>query len=87
MLAVPQNLKDISHPLVASMYMEKDKRRQNTEDVLVIEAAFPETESNSDAYDSYLMDLLLDLESLKDQAESRVGKFDRVDIRDIRTRH
>lgn len=75
-------LKNISHPLVSSLHMRKDfGANHRTEDVLVIEASFPEATKSKKSFDSYLLDLLVDLKDLKSQAETQVGKFDRVDIR------
>lgn len=77
----------ISHPLVADMYLKKDFGSSNDrqeQDVLVIEARgcdFEDNETEHDAFDSYLIDLLLDLEGLKTQVEEKIGTFDRVDIR------
>lgn len=70
----------ITHPLIANMYLKKDFGNDN-QSVLVIDTNFADSEENHEEFDSYLTDLLLDLEDLKKEAESRVGKFDRVDIR------
>lgn len=47
---------------------------------MVIETNFPEQDEDH-GFDSYLVDLLIDLEEIKKNAEDRVGKFDRIDIR------
>lgn len=73
----------ISHPLVADMYV-KSGFGSDHQDVLVIETYKHETkdsEADRDAFDPYLADLLVDLESLKNQVESKFGHLDRVDIR------
>lgn len=75
-------LKHIRHPLVSSLHMRKDfSPNHRAEDVLVIEASFPDTENRKKPIDAYLLDLLVDLKDLKSRAETQVGKFDRVDIR------
>ncbi|MBI1326176.1 MAG: hypothetical protein GC136_00865 [Alphaproteobacteria bacterium] len=77
-----QPLNEISHPLVSSMHMKKDfSKGHDVEYVLVIDAILPDAKESSEAFDASLTDLLLDLEDLKEMAETRVGKFDRVDIR------
>jgi hypothetical protein len=86
----PQHVTGISHPLVADMYLKKDFKGSEQQ-VLVIEARgrdfFEDNEGNGDNHeehddsDSYLVDLLADLENLKERAEERVGNFDRIDIR------
>lgn len=82
MLSVSRNLNNISHPLVASMYMKRDFLQDGyTEDVLVIETVFAQDEETGDNFDSYLIDLLTDLEDLKNKVENSVGSFDRIDIR------
>lgn len=82
MLPVPEQLKGISHPLVSSICIRKGLGANNQEeDILVIDTRFPDDEKNKYMFDSYLMDLLVDLEELKKQAEQRVGKFDRIDIK------
>ncbi|MBL4803567.1 MAG: hypothetical protein JKY71_01775 [Alphaproteobacteria bacterium] len=85
MNTVPQVIRGVSHPLVADMYLKRDSSDQRTfEDVLVIqtinrEDGMAETEFNS--FDTYLIDLLTDLEDLKAMAEQQIGHIDRVDIR------
>jgi hypothetical protein len=82
MLSVSQKLKTIRHPLISSLSLHKDYHdEEHAEDVLVIETSFSRADDDEDTFDSYLTELLLDLEDLKNQAESCVGKFDRVDIR------
>lgn len=81
MLFVSKNL-NIVHPLIASMYMKKDFLQNGSEqDVLVIETLFDKDEETGENFDSYLIDLLTDLEELKNQVETSVGSFDRIDIR------
>lgn len=72
---------NITHPLIAAMYLKRDFSAPKQENVLVIDTNFADSDEEHDAFDSYLTDLLLDLEDLKQQAEAKVGKFDRVDIR------
>jgi hypothetical protein len=85
MNTVPQLIKGVSHPLVADMYLKRDNSDQHTpEDVLVIHTTVTEdgmAESEFNSFDSYLIDLLTDLEDLKAHAEKQIGSFDRVDIR------
>lgn len=77
----------ISHPLVADMYLKKNTKAMNgskDQDVLVIETrknTSLNNETEYDSFDSYLIDLLLDLEELKAKAEKKIGTFDRIDIR------
>lgn len=81
MVPASEQLKVISHPLIASMYMKKDfGMHHRSEDVLVIQTCLPRPEDDYSNFDSSLMDLLSDLEGLKNQAEHCVGSFDRVDI-------
>lgn len=72
---------NITHPLINAMYMKRDFTNPKHGNVLVIDTNFADSDEEHDAFDSYLTDLLLDLEDLKQQAEAKVGKFDRVDIR------
>ena len=81
MYTVAEKLKTIRHPLVSSLSLKKDYHDDQAEDVLVIETNFSQADEDYDTFDSYLTDLLLDLEDLKNKAETCVGKFDRVDIR------
>jgi hypothetical protein len=82
MLSMSEKLQAITHPLVSSLYMRKDfGSNHRGEDVLVIEASFPRPDDDYRTFDSYLMDLLVDLEDLKGKVENQIGKFDRVDIR------
>lgn len=81
MLAVPEQLNAVSHPMVTSMYLKKAYGSSGDEDVLVIETNYSKSEEDYESFDSYLMDLLLDLNDLKRQAEDKIGHFDRIDIR------
>jgi hypothetical protein len=82
MLSAADGLKNITHPLISSMNMRTDlNRNKPAENVLVIETNFPRLPQDTNMFDSYLMDLLLDLKDLKNKAENYIGKFDRVDIR------
>lgn len=85
MLGVQQDLSVITHPLVSSIFLKKDYSGDASryhEDVLVIETNFNHNAADNDeAFDSYLVELLSDLNDLKIQAEEKIGKFDRVDIR------
>lgn len=82
MLAVPSKITAISHPLIASMYLKKDFHGSDpSEDVLVIETNFVSQEDDKETFEDYLMELLSDLPELQMEAEQRIGKFDRVDIR------
>lgn len=77
-------IRTVTHPLVRSIYMKKDYHHdRNAENILVIETNFAQQEADSDheTFDSYLVDLLIDLQDLKDQAEKEIGAVDRVDIR------
>lgn len=82
---LPAHVTGISHPLVRDIYLKKDFGHGlgKHEDVLVIEtiAAPKSSDKTEDSFDSYLIDILSDLEELKSQAEARIGHFDRVDIR------
>jgi hypothetical protein len=81
MLAVPEQLSAVSHPMIASMYLKKDFGSDGNEDVLVIETNYSKSEEDYESFDSYLMELLIDLNDLKRQAEDKIGRFDRIDIR------
>lgn len=82
MLATSINLDAIRHPLVSTLYMKKDFDSSSREkDVLVIETRFPDAKADRKGFDACLMDLLGDLEGLKNQVVHHVGHFDRVDIR------
>ncbi len=77
-------VKTVTHPLIRSMYMKKDYHHDNRhpESILVIETNFEQqSPGDHEHFDSYLVDLLIDLQELKDQAEREIGAVDRVDIR------
>lgn len=80
---MPERVTAISHPLVRDVYLKKDfGAGHRDEDVLVIETLDPDfDDEHCDLFDSYLIDLMVDLEELKMEAEQRVGSFDRIDIR------
>ena len=77
-------IKTVTHPLVRSIYMKKGYSQQrHSENILVIETNFEQQQDGPDHenFDSYLVDLLIDLQDLKNQAEKEIGVVDRVDIR------
>lgn len=73
----------ISHPLVRSAYLKKESRANRREqDVLVLEAHSKDQNQHMEFgdFDSYLYDLVSDLEGLKEQALRQGSSIDRVDI-------
>mgnify|MGYP001182852498 CR=1 FL=1 len=73
---MPTKVSGMTHPAIADIYL-KSNFGQTREDVLVIE-----TNNNSgEDIDPYILDLILDLNDLKKEAQRKVGKFDRIDIR------
>lgn len=75
-------VRTVVHPLVRSMYLKKDISSYfQPENVLVIETNFDPQEGVDHDSDSYLMDLLIDLQDLKARAEKEIGAVTRVDIR------
>ena len=82
MKIMPQEISAFAYPGIAAMYKKRDYHIDgNAEDVLIIETNFGDKGYEDRTFDSYMTDLLLDLESIKDQAEERVGHIDRIDIK------
>jgi len=66
------------------MYLKKDfgaPASNHHDDVLVIETKFPVRDGDTRNFNACLSDLLSDLPELQREAEARIGRFDRVDIR------
>lgn len=80
MFAMPEKIQAVCHPLVQSMYV---KHEFGGDDVLIIETKFASNSEDTDTYDSYMAELLFDLENLKEIAQERAGNIDRVDIRSL----
>ena len=78
MLAMPEKINAVCHPLIASMYVKQEVEGSH---VLIIETNFSQDKTDSEVYDSYLTELLFDLENLKEIATEKAGNIDRVDIR------
>lgn len=80
MFAMPEKVNAVCHPLVNSMYVKRDAAGK---DVLVIETNFSQDKTDHELFDSYMTELLFDLENLKDIAQTKTGTghIDRVDIR------
>lgn len=82
---VPEHVTGISHPMIREIYLKKDFGHSSLEheDVLVIETMPHERGADvaHENFDSYLIDILADLDDLKMQAQSKIGHFDRIDIR------
>lgn len=82
MFAMPEKINAVCHPLIDAMYV---KHGAGGQDVLVIETNFSQDKTDHELYDSYMTELLFDLENLKDLAEakSETGHIARVDIRTV----
>lgn len=72
----------ITHRSVRDAYLKtvSSVDHKGYEDVLVLETYHDEQKCELDGLDSYMIDLLNDLEDLKNQAEAKVGHIDRIDI-------
>lgn len=73
----------ITHPQVAAMYVRHQLNGDDiADDVLVIETwPHDERELEMHGKDEYILDLLLDLQALREQAEAKAGPVSRIDIR------
>lgn len=80
MLEMPEKIHAVCHPLVQSMYV---KHELGGDDVLIIETNFAQSSETTDTYDSYMTELLFDLENLRQIVEEKTGPIDRVDIRSV----
>ncbi len=82
MLRNKKNAIHLSHPLVRDAYLKKELGiHMREEDILVLEADIPDDDDKDAGFDCHLVELLSDLQKLKDQAEQKVGSIDRIDIR------
>jgi hypothetical protein len=85
MLNFPQHIRSVSHPMVAAMYLKQERRNSApSTGVLVIETVEEDAapvHQQDRSFESYLFELLGDLEDLKNAAEKEVGPIDRVDIK------
>ena len=80
-ISKPQKV-SITHPLIHSAYLKQSSGADGCdEDVLVLEAYEENELREFDGSDTYLIDLLHDLQDLKEQAELKFGPIDRLDIR------
>lgn len=81
MYHVPEHITGVCHPLISDLYVKTDfHHKDKPQDVLVINTK-TKKEFEQEKFDDYLLDLLGDLDALRSQAESKIGKFDRIDIR------
>ncbi len=76
-----ENKTNITHPLIRDAYFKQAcaSRGKSLEDVLVLEIACERNSKTS--LDNNLYALLGDLADLKQQAETKFGHIDRIDIR------
>ena len=80
----PRQLHNIAHPFIDSIYLKKEfdtNTWAEGPDVLVIEARRLGGLTSKKVRDELLLSLLADLDLIKDEVESKAGKFSRVDIR------
>lgn len=74
----------VTHPLVGQVFLKKGfdaLDHKKPRDVLVIETQFPVEAEDGQDFSTCLSALLSDLPELEKQAEAKIGRFDRVDIR------
>ena len=80
----PRQLHNIAHPFINSIYLKKefdtDTWAKNL-DILVIEARRLGKETTKEERNELLLSFLADLDLIKDEVESKAGKFSRIDIR------
>lgn len=81
MMTQQAKLNGIKHPYIKSLYLEKDSIAQKPQDILVIETDIDLSETEFNAKDERLVELLIDLNELQMLAEQKIGAFDRIDIR------
>ena len=80
----PRHLHNIAHPFIDSIYLKKEfgmHTGDNGRDILVIEAKRSSKATSKEERDRQLLSFLADLDLIKDEVESKAGKFNRVDIR------
>ncbi len=81
MLFVPEMLNAVTHRLASAIYTKQEVDSESqSHNVLVIKTSFPDADDDYEMFDSYLCELLADLEELKRQAEMSVGDIERIDI-------
>lgn len=73
----------ITHPYISGLYLKRRPgRNAGTDNTLVIDTVVQKNGAgNPEQHDKYIMDILLDLQSLKDQVERKVGRISHIDIR------
>jgi hypothetical protein len=82
MMQVPEKIKTLSHPSIASAYLKRDfSDPAHAQDVLVLETNFEAEDGEFESFDEYVIGILTDLNDLRDQVEKEIGRFDRIDIR------
>ena len=72
---------EIYHPMIQGVYLQDDyDKNLNKQKVLVLETATEFEMTEYEGFDPYLIDLITDLEDLKNKAIKQVGHIDRIDI-------
>lgn len=75
----PQRL-PITHPLIKEAYLKSDIHSDGRRDQILVIQAASQNEVEEHSFDTYLANLLNDLQDLQQQFEDQIGHFDRVDI-------
>lgn len=78
MYHLPEKINDLNSPYVAAAFITYDPEEGNT---LILE--MPRFDKDDVMYDTYLTELLLELENLKRKAEKKVGVLTHVNIRTV----
>ncbi len=80
----PRQLHNIAHPFIDSIYLKKEfgiDAREEGSDILVIEAKRMEKTASQKERSRLFLSFLEDLDLIRDQVESKAGKFNRMDIK------
>lgn len=70
-----------AHPLVRKAYMKSEASLGKRDEHVLVLDTYSEEETEFRGFDTYLYDLVTDLQNLKDQAERDGFSVERIDIR------
>jgi|GEM_PF-1518146 len=77
MSLIPKKMPHISHPFISSIYLKEDHAKgMYSENTLIVEVKRHRCTAEAD-----YLNLLTELPSLKEKAESYFGQFSNIDIR------
>ncbi len=76
-----QPVKGITHPYIDNIFVKQGDAVNNADRVMVIDTLLSNAADDTELFDSHLIDILNDLDDLKNEVQNQAGAFNHIEIR------